>query len=46
MAAVELDKASIEQLEAEATRNMETSIAKCYHLRGASHLWQARTLLA
>ena len=47
MATVELSKAAIEPLEAEATRNMETSIEKCYRFRGVSHLgWQERNLLA
>ena len=47
MATVELNKAAIEPLEAEATRSMETSIEKCYRFRGVVHGgWQEQNLLA
>jgi hypothetical protein len=47
MTTVELDKAAIEPLKAEATCSMETSIEKCYRFRGVVHKgWQERNLLA
>jgi hypothetical protein len=47
MAAVQLNRAAIEQLEAAATRNMETSVERCYRFRGVSQqAWPVQSLLA